>query len=305
MVIGNSVALKPGPCGTTMRGFTLWLVKLLALWVVLLLGSVFAGMLVPVDLPPPAADGPLTTGQALLVVDGLMAIALAMVAGRARQRGVRLGGLLFVASFVISTAMMQLETLWFNESLHLPLLVIGEITLVNAIQAVLVAIAGALLFRSVPEESDPLPATLLRRVVIMAFLYVLLYYTAGFFIAWQSAAVRAYYENGAHVPFLPTVAFQIFRGTLWALIALYIVSRMRGSLLSRALIMGVLFSVMTAAQLLFPTFFFPWSVRSAHLVEVGISEFAYGIIATLVLLSGAAKRPLSQTSPWHLIAGQA
>jgi len=303
--MSNSVALHAGETGTTMQGFALAVLKTLVLWVVLLLGTVLAGMLVPVDLPPPRADGPLTSGQALLVVDGLMAVALALVAGQARVRGVRLGVLLFAAAFAIGTIMLQLETLWFNDSLKLPLIVIGELSAVNAIQMALAAVAAALLFRPKAAEASPVPAKLLRRVVIMALLYVVLYYTAGFFIAWQSEAVRNYYQNGAHIPFLPTVAFQIFRGTLWALIALYIVSRLQGSLLSRALIMGVLFSVLTAAQLLFPTSFFPWAVRSAHLMEVGLSEFVYGILVTLVLLSGAAKRPLSATSSWRLIAGKA
>jgi hypothetical protein len=150
----------------------------------------------------------------------------------------------------------------------------------------------------------PVPSTLTRRIAIMALLYVVIYYTAGATIAWQSAAVRAYYENGIHIQFVPTVLFQIFRGTLWAIIALFIVTRVSGSLLQRALVMGVLFSVMTAGQLLYPTSFFPWPVRAAHLLEVGASEFVYGILVTLILLAGAAKRPLG-ASIWRAIAGQA
>jgi hypothetical protein len=199
---------------------------------------------------------------------------------------------------------MQLETLWFNESLKLPLPVIGELVANAAIAAAAAAVAGALLFRPAATPALPVPATLTRRIAYMALIYVVLYYGAGFFIAWQSAAVRAYYENGIHIAFLPTVAFQIFRGTLWAIIALTIVSRTTGCLAMRALVMGVLFAVMTAAQLLYPTYFFPWPVRAAHLVEVGTSEFVYGVVATLVLLSGAAKRPLTK-SIWRVVAGQA
>lgn len=283
---------------------TLWLLKTAALWIAAVIGCVAAGMLVKIDLPPPLADGPLTPGQALLVVNGLIAVALSGVAATARVRGWKLAVLLFIAYFVIGSAMMQIETLWFNDSLKLPLKVIGEIMTMSAIAAAITAIAGALLFRVTPAAALPVPATLTRRIAIMALLYVVIYYTAGATIAWQSAAVRAYYANGIHIQFVPTVLFQIFRGTLWAIIALFIVTRLQGSLARRALVMGVLFSVMTAGQLLYPTSFFPWAVRAAHLAEVGSSEFVYGVVVTLILLVGAAKRPLGD-SIWRAIAGQA
>jgi hypothetical protein len=132
-----------------------------------------------------------------------------------------------------------------------------------------------------------------------------LYYTAGYFIAWQSEAVRAFYSNGVHIELAPTVAFQVFRGTLWALISLYIVTRIEGSIACRAGIMAVLFAALTAPQLLYPNPLVPWTVRQVHLVEVGSSEFVYGIVATLILLGGAARAQLSSTSAWRMIAGRA
>ena len=89
------------------------------------------------------------------------------------------------------------------------------------------------------------------------------------------------------------------------MVAIFIVTRLRGSLLRRALVTAVLFFSLTALQLLYPTPFFPWAVRAAHLSEVGSSEFLYGIISTLVLLGGAAKHPLTTPSRWRLIAGLA
>jgi hypothetical protein len=288
----NGVAENPAYSGISVRYVGLAGLKTLALWCSLLAGTVLAGMLIPVDLKPAKADGPLTSEQALLVVYGLYAVTLAVLASHARVRGARLGGLIFVTVWVISTAMMQIETLWFNDSLKLPLHVIAQLTARNAVMAAVAAFAAALLFRPQAAAADALPAGLWRRIALMAVLYVVLYYSAGFCIAWQSAAVRAYYENGIHVPLLPTMGFQMVRGALWALIALYILVRIKGSLVVKAAIMATVFSVFTAAQLLFPTTFFPWAVREAHLAEVGLSEFAYGIVAALVLLSGAAKRPL-------------
>jgi hypothetical protein len=290
--------------GGTAISFLLWFPKAAALWIAVLAGTMLGGFVFTVDLPPAIADGPLTLQQAFLVVSGLVAVTMAAVAATARVRGWRLFVLLFAAYFLISSAMMQLETLWFNDSLKLPLKAVGQITATSAVAAVVTALAGALLFWPKASSAEPVPASLTRRVALMALIYVVLYYGAGFFIAWQSAAVRAYYSNGVNIPFVPTVLFQVVRGTLWAIIALAVVTRLKGSLMRRALVMGALFSVMTAAQLLYPTSFFPWAVRSAHLVEVGLSEFVYGIVATLVLLAGAAKRPLTD-GIWRRLAGQA
>jgi len=281
---------------------TMWTLKAILLWIAQLAACVVAYKLVPVDLPVPAQDGPLTSMQALLTVSGLIAISLSLLAAKARVRGWRLAVLLFAAQFLIGSAMMQIETVYFNESIRIPLAAIGGIVAQCAIVAAFTAMAGAVLFRPAPGGESMVPANLLPRVAAMAVIYVLLYYGAGFFIAWQSAAVRAFYGNGIHIDLAATVAFQIFRGTLWALIALYIATRMKGSLASRALVMAVLFAVLTAGQLLYPNTQFGWDVRRAHLMEVGSSEFVYGLIATFVLLAGAARKRLDPDSPWRLIA---
>lgn len=276
-------------------GFVVWLGKTVGLWISLILAIVVAGKLVPVSMAPGAPDGPFTSEQALLAVTALNAVGLALVAARARVSGWRLALVLFVAYFAISSAMMQIETLWFNASLKLPLVVIGQLVANAAITAVIVAGVGALIFHPSEEALDAWSAKLVWRIAAMALIYVVLYFAAGFFIAWQSEAVRSYYSNGMQISMPPTIVFQIFRGTLWALIALFIVSRLKGSLSSRALIMAILFAVLTAAQLLYPAPFFPWPVRQAHLIEVGTSEFIYGIIATVVLLGGAKRRPSAST----------
>ncbi len=280
----------------------LWTLKTAALWLVLLVGAAVAGKLIVVQMQMPPQDGPLSTMQAFLLVNGLMAISLALVAAKARVAGWRLALVLFVGQFVIGSAMMQIETIYFNESVHLPMIVIGQLVTQAAVIAALVSIAGALLFHPEREALGATPGSLVVRIGAMALIYVVLYYTAGFFIAWQSEAVRVYYSNGIHIAFLPTVAFQIFRGTLWALIALFIVTRLKGPLLQRALIMAVLFAVMTAAQLLYPNPVLPWAVRQAHLLEVASSEFAYGIIVTIVLLAGTARRQPANVSPLRLAA---
>ncbi|HEV2271505.1 MAG TPA: hypothetical protein VGR92_18800 [Steroidobacteraceae bacterium] len=253
--------------------------------------------------PMPTGDGPLTAMQAVFVTNGAMAIVLSALASRLRVRGARLGLVLFVAFFCLSVGMMMIETLYFNKSVKMPMDLLVRWGVQGMISAAIIGAVGALLYHPADEAPALIPANIFRRLVALALIYVVLYYCAGYFIAWQSAAVRSYYGN-MDIPLLPTIALQLFRGFLWALISLYIVTRMKGSLMSRALLMAMLFWIVTSIQLLYPNAMMPWAVRQMHLVEVGSSELVYGFIAVFVLLGGA-RIPLSKTSFWRLIAGPA
>lgn len=255
-------------------------------------------------LPPmPTGDGPPTALQAVFVTNGAMAIVLSTLASRLRVRRVRLGLVLFVAFFCLSVGMMMIETLYFNKSVNMPMDLLMRWGVQGVIGAAIIGAVGAFLYHPPDEAPTLIPANILRRLMALTLIYVVLYYSAGYFIAWQSAAVRAYYSN-MNIPLVPTIALQLFRGFLWALISLYIVTRMKGSLVSRAVVMAALFWIVTSIQLLYPNVMMPWAVRRMHLVEVGSSELVYGFIAVFVLLGGARK-PLSRNSYWRLIAGPA
>lgn len=285
-------------------GFGLWVLKTIALWITIVIAAGVAARLCGHLPPTPRQDGPLTIMQAVFVTNGGIAVVLSLLAQRARVRWAELALLLFVAFFFLAVGMMMIETLYFNDSVRMPtdqLVSWGE---QGVIVAAVTGIVGALLFHPAAEEPASVPAGIFWRLVWLSLIYVVLYYTAGFFIAWQSAAVRAFYSNMS-IPLGPTVLLQLGRGFLWALISLFIVTRIKGSLTSRALIMGALFSVVTAIQLLYPNAMMPAAVRLAHLAEVGTSEFVYGFVAAYVLMAGAARHPLSESSPWRFITGRA
>lgn len=280
-----------------------WIAKTAALGATMVVATAVTAT-IPGHLPPmPTGDGPLTAMQAVFVTNGAMAIALSALASRLRVRRVRLGLVLFVAFFGLSVGMMMIETLYFNKSVQMPMDLLVRWGVQGVISGAIIGAAGALLYHPADEAPAPVPANILRRLMALTLIYVVLYYSAGYFIAWQSAAVRAYYSN-MNIPLVPTIALQLLRGFLWALISLYMVTRMKGSLMSRAWVMAVLFWIVTSIQLLYPNAMMPWAVRQMHLVEVGSSELVYGFIAVFVLLGGARK-PLSENSAWRLIAGPA
>ena len=127
------------------------------------------------------------------------------------------------------------------------------------------------------------------RIAAAALLYVIAYFAAGQFIAWQFEAVRAYYAATELPSFGILVPLQLFRGVLWALIALFIVQRLRGSLIVRMALMAAIFAVLTASQLLYPNPYMPWGVRLGHLMEIGTSEAVWGALAAWILAPRTAR----------------
>jgi ABC-type Co2+ transport system permease subunit len=71
---------------------------------------------------------------------------------------------------------------------------------------------------------------------------------------------------------------------------LLLVRALRGSLWEKAALLGLALSVIMDLQLLFPNPVMPWPVRSVHMVEVGVSNFVFGVLAAAIVLSGARAR---------------
>jgi len=287
----------------TFARLLLWLVKAVALWLALLVAAVVAGKLLPGNVTMPPQDGPLTGLQALLLVNGAVAAALALLAQRARVGGWRLAVLIFVVLYGMQSFMMIIEGLWFNNTLRMPMLGYVVWGVRDAGVAAVVGILAATLFRRASGPAGAVPSGIFWRLLALAAIYVFLYFGAGMW-AWQHDVLRHYYAH-MQISFGPTVALQFARGFLWAVIALFVACRIKGSLMSRVFVMAVLFGVLTTMQLLYPNPVMPWAIRQIHLVEVGASEILFGAIAPLVLLAGASRRPLSPTSLWRLVAGQA
>jgi len=304
--MSSTIALNEpvAPARHPVRGIGLWVLKTVALWITIIVAAALAAHISGHLPPAPPHDGPLTVMQAVFVANGGIAIVLSLLAERSRVRGAELALLLFVGFFCLSVGMMMIEALFFNDSVKMPMGQLVSWGEQGVIAAAVTGIVGALLFRPAAETPAPVPAGIFWRLVWLSLIYVFLYLFAGFFIAWQSEAVRTYYAH-MNVSMGPLLALQLGRGFLWALISLFIVTRIRGSLTSRAIVMALLFAVVTAIQLLYPNALMPAPVRLAHLVEVGSSEFVYGLVAAAVLMAGGARRPLSESSPWRLIAGRA
>lgn len=133
--------------------------------------------------------------------------------------------------------------------------------------------------------------------------YLILYFTFGYFIAWRSEAVRAYYggnDPGSFLAQMNTVVhdtpwlipLQVLRAILWTGIAVVVIRTMKGRWWQAAFAVALLFSVMTA-QLLIPNPLMPHDVRMVHLLETASSNFIFGWVIVMILL---ARKPSAKTS---------
>lgn len=275
-----------------MRGgwaVAVWLGKVAVIAFVMIAGSVIlAGLAPPAPVATVVDTGPLSGLQAMLAINLAVSVVLCLFAARARVTGWHLAALVFVALFGLQNFMMILDGMWFNNTLKLTLLQYAGWGLQSAVIAAAAGLAALLMFRTQQPAEQRFPKRVAWRLSVLTLVYVILYFGAGTW-AWQHPVLQTYYAH-MQISFGPTVAFQFVRGLLWAFMALFLVTGLRGSLASRALVMATLFGVVTAIQLLYPNPIMPWDVRQVHLVEVGVSEMIYGILATVILLAGTARK---------------
>jgi hypothetical protein len=270
--------------------------KALAVYATSILSSVIVLGAVGISPGPHPAEGLMSAGSAMLLVHALTVGIVLLVAAFATVRGVALALLIFIVLFGTQTAMMQIETLAFNHSVGMPLRDVIVLILSGAINAAAIAAVAALLFRGPSAGALASPPELGWRLAAASLAYVVCYYGAGFFLAWSSEAVREYYGQGEGIDQRFLLPFQVFRGLLWSLIALFLALRMKGPLLQRVAIMALLFPLLTAPQLLYPNTYMPLAVASAHLIEIAVSEAIWGAIAGLLLLPWRLKEPLAARS---------
>lgn len=283
------------PYGVTMNGSLMTALKILSLTLVLFVcfaaGAAIAGL--PRD---PAQTDPGAAAGMLLVVCFIETVPLSYLILRSRWAGWRLIGAVFVVYFGVTTFMSQIETAVFLT--HLPPGVLPRLFLMGAVIAAPFSVAAVAIlgkWRAASAEAEPPrrqampPGEWAWKLAVIAVVYVILYFTFGYLIAWRSPAVREYYggiDEGAFFAQMRAVArdtpwlipFQVLRGVLWALIAVPVMRLIKGPWQEAALILGVLFGIVMTAPLLLPNPYMPDAVRMAHLVETGTSNFLFGVL---------------------------
>jgi hypothetical protein len=284
-----------------MKATTLLVGRVIALTIILFICISLAAGVVG---QPPGASAPEPSGsaaRALVIVCVLDTIVLTYFILRSRWTGWRLVGAVFLVFYGVSTFMPQIESAVFITRLPagmLPRLFLMGVLFAAPFSALAVLILGKR--KGTDSEAGENSRLVMPRsewawkLAVIAVVYVSLYFTFGYFIAWKNPAVREYY-NGSDPGGLLTqmgtvfrdtpwlIPFQILRAMLWTLLALPVVRSLKGQWQETALSIGFLFAVLMSALLLLPNPYMPESVRMSHLVETASSDFIFGVFVGWLL----------------------
>ena len=121
------------------------------------------------------------------------------------------------------------------------------------------------------------------RVMTGDLLYLIFYIIAGMTLQAFYPEFMAFYKDKIP-PFELMINTQFLRGLIFVLIAILILRTSKLPLTKRAILVGLVFSILGGiAPLIWPNELMPAYVRLGHGFEVGISNFLYGLILGYLL----------------------
>ena len=264
--------------------------------------AAISAAVLPTPPDQPAADPAAGLGG-LLAVCVLNTMVLAYVVRRSRWSGWKLAVALFVVLWGVTTVMPQIESAFFLT--RLPAGMVPRLFVMGALVSAIVAPAavwmlgrrhaGAASSHDEPHRLAMPAREWALRLALVVVLYLVLYFTFGYYVAWKNPAVQAYYggtDPGSFAAQLRNVVrdtpmlvpLQVVRALLWVALAVPIIRMTRGEWWHAALAVALLFSVVMNSQLLLPNPYMPTPVRMAHLAETASSNFLFGWLVVVALL---------------------
>jgi hypothetical protein len=297
----------------TFKSTILLVLKYIALVAIYMLVSSLSSILLPEKLVMAVSSDPSTAFSLLLrslFVAAVNAFIITVVILRSRWSGWKLALGLSVAYYGVVTFMSQIETGYFAESLGVD----GE----TLVRLFLTGLPVALIFiplavwiwgkaRSKAADiqiTSNLPVNVKEwvwKLGLIAVLYAVVYFTFGYFVAWQNPSLVDMYDAASHPQVFNNarlVPFQLLRGVLWGLLAVLLLHILRGNNREKAILVGVMFAVPMSIGLIFPNnpFMPDASVRMSHLVELLSSNSLFGILSVVILTyrSTTQREPIAQ-----------
>ncbi len=250
----------------------------------------------------------------LPIVSLIMTVMLAYLALRSSWHGWKLAGALFVILFTLNSFLSWVELLAFPAvSTQMPAGMMNGMLISGLIVAVPFALLAVwILGKTRPDPAQPPATDRLRmsatewawKIAAGAALYVIIYFTFGYYVAWRTPGLPEFYggtDPGTFLgqmanvmrdtPWLP--ALQVFRGLIWVGIGCLILAMHKGRPWEAILATGLAFTVLMNASMLFPNPLWPPLVAQAHTIELVSSNLLYGLLLGTLMLWHPAQHRLS------------
>jgi hypothetical protein len=263
------------------------------------------GIVAPYLPTTPAEPGPMPEMIGLLIVCGTTVLIVMWMIHSSRWHGWKLILWLSVAFYLVVTFVMQLEAWYFLLGITIGPELMSRLFIQGIPTAfIFIPIAVLIMGRVHATESDSVPPKITPmplkewfwKLGVIYIAYLVLYYTAGYFIAWQNPEVRAFYGSpGDALPFFQQMVhiftsdpwltpYQLLRTLIWAAGAYPVIRGSRLPLWQTALLVGMMLSVPQNIGHILPNSLIPLSsVRMSHLMETASSTFVFGVIVTWLL----------------------
>ncbi len=301
-----------------MKTILLTILRLIALVIVYIVLFIVASRLTS---PPESRQlfTPAQLGQAataLPIVSAIMSLMLSYLALRSRWHGWKLAGALFVIFYMLFTFLSWIELLAFPAvSRQMPPgmlngLVVNGLIIGIPFSILAVWILGKSRNGAARDEANDrlrFPASeWVWRLAVGGILYAIVYFTFGYYVAWRTPGLPAFYggtDPGTFLGQLGNVmkdtpwlyALALFRGLIWAATGSLIILMHKGRAWEVVLATGLSFTVLMNASLLFPNPFFPPAVLHAHTIELVSENLLYGLgLAAFMLWKPGSSLPVGE-----------
>ena len=198
--------------------------------------------------------------------------------------------------FLVMSFLQQIETLFFGHAF--PALTTGDILLlmIGGLFPLIATVPVATKFfhnknNSFVKSFDK--KKMVMSVIMLGFIFLVVYFVFGYFVAWQFEDLRVFYTNKAlKLGFWQQLAhnwntnfmifpFQIVRGMLLALSAIPLFCMINNKI--HFIICVCMMYVAVGVFLIIPNALFPDMVRWAHFIEVTSSMLLFGLITGFIL----------------------
>jgi hypothetical protein len=268
-----------------------------------ILGTMAVGALIPENTSEP---GLIDENIGLLFLGIINTALIVILVVTSRWSGWRLVAALAFAYYGSFTFLTQIESWYFLSETTVPPSLLPRLFLMG-LSIPLIYIPLAVLICGKWKNGGYTPQVsiemyisakeLLLKLGIIAVVYLIIYWMAGYYIAWQNPELRAFYGSPGNIkPFLShtldtfgdtpsLIILQLFRGVLFAVIAMPVIL---GSKINRwltAVLVGLLFAIPHFVHIL-PNPLMPQaSVRLSHMVETASSSFVFGLFVAWLLSS--------------------
>jgi hypothetical protein len=287
-----------------LKKILIWAFRLILLTVLYfpgwILGSLASGDLMT---EVPSEPGLLSEEIGMVILGIINTILIVGLILTSRWNGWRLASFLALAYYGAFTFITQVETWYFLTEITvspklLPRLFIMGLSIPIIYIPLAILICRKWKKRDVATENPnmimPFKQFLLKLGVI-AIIYLVIYWLAGYYIAWQNPELRAFYGSPGEIePFFThtfatfsktpsLILLQLVRGMLFAIIVMPIILGSNVKPWLSGLLVGFLFATPHLGHIL-PNPLMPIaSVRLSHMIETATSTFVFGLIIVWLL----------------------